>query len=209
MSLANAEFLNRLGRSKIYRDYEDAFGMATDLPLTLRPPTTLSMVQRGRPKENPFCSLLAQSQKGCADCLEIQERIGDPNARCATTAMCFAGLSDTAVPVRVGEKLIGFLQTGQVALKAPSREKFSQITKTLLEWGAEVDLRQLEDAYFHSHVLTPEQYAGVVHLLEIFASHLSTIGNQLMIQQESEESPFSRRAKKYVADHQADEISLD
>ena len=29
-------------------------------------------------------------------------------------------MSDTAVPVRLGEKLIGFLQTGQVFRKKPS-----------------------------------------------------------------------------------------
>ena len=33
------------------------------------------------------------------------------------TLKCFAGLCDSAVPVRVGENLVAFLQTGQILLR--------------------------------------------------------------------------------------------
>lgn len=209
MVSTEAELLKQLSRSQIYRDYERAFAAATELPLTLRPPESLTLVHHGRANENPFCALLAESNRGCKDCLDVQEKIGDGQAVGAMSAMCFAGLCDTAVPVRMGEKLVGFLQTGQVALKKPSMAKFRQIARKIVEWGGRVDLRQLEDAYFHSKVLTEKQYAGVVRLLEIFASHLGAISNQLVIQEEAEESPFAKRAKAYVTEHQAEEIGLE
>jgi AraC-like DNA-binding protein len=209
MVASDQDIVVQLNRSQIYRDYERAFGLATELPLTLRPPKTWSLVQVGRHHENPFCAMLAESNKGCAACLATQEKIGDPKATSAVSATCFAGLCDTAVPIRVGHDLIGFLQTGQVALRKPTAAKFEKIASQLLEMGATVDLRRLEDAYFHSKVLTPKQYAGVIRLLEIFATHLSVLGNQLVIQQSTEESPFTRRAKAYVAEHQGDEISLE
>lgn len=201
--------LDQLNRSQIYRDYERAFTSATELPLTLRPPESWQLVHHGRRNENPFCAHLAEANKGCAACLEAQEKIAKGDATKATSAICFAGLCDTAVPVRVGKNLVGFLQTGQVALQPPTAAKFSQIAQKIVDWGATVDLRRLEDAYFHSHVLTPKQYAGMVRLLEIFASHLGAMGNQLMIQEAAEESPFTKRAKAYVSEHQTEAISLE
>lgn len=209
MASPDARWVTQLSRSQIYQDYERAFSVATDLPLTLRPPQSWGLVQHGKQHENPFCAMLAGSNKACAACLEMQEKISDPNAPAAVSATCFAGLCDTAVPVRIGQNLVGYLQTGQVALQKPTAAKFRQITRRLVEWGATVDLRRLEDAYFHSQVLTPKQYAGVVRLLEIFATHLSTIGNQILIQETSAESPFTKRAKAYVEEHQSDPLSLE
>jgi YesN/AraC family two-component response regulator len=139
----------------------------------------------------------------------MQEKLGDPEANRAVSATCFAGLCDTAVPVRIGQKLIGFLQTGQVSLQPLTTDRFQKITQKLIEWGANVDLRRLEEAYFHSQVLTPKQYAGLVGMLEVFATHLGTVGNQLVIQESLEESPFTKQAKAYVSEHQDNEISLD
>ncbi len=209
MGVSNPDLLGQLSRSQIYQDYERAFSLATDLPLALRPPESWSLVHHGRRNENPFCALMAESNRGCADCLEIQEEIGRNETGAAKSATCFAGLCDTAVPIRVGQTLIGFLQTGQVALKKPSKAKFQQISRKIVEWGAQVDLRLLEDAYFHSKVLAPDQYAGVVRLLEIFGGHLSALSNQLVLQEESAESPFSKRAKAYLAEHQSEEINLE
>src|SRR5207247_1588708 len=101
-----------------------------------------------------------------------------------------AGLSDTAVPVHLGDRVIGYLQTGQVALRKPHGEQFEKITKQLIEWGVQIDLSKLEDAYFHSRVLAPRQYAAMIKLLEIFAKHLSTVANQILLQEGEAEPPM-------------------
>ena len=47
------------------------------------------------------------------------------------TLKCFAGLCDSAVPVRVGNNLIAFLQTGQILLHSPSQAEFTRATREL------------------------------------------------------------------------------
>jgi YesN/AraC family two-component response regulator len=142
-------------------------------------------------------------------CLELQENIANQNATGPTTGTCFAGLCETAVPVRVGERVIGHLQTGQVSLKQPNAAQFEKIAKQLIEWGVNVDLHKLEDAYFHSQVLTSAEYNAMIKLLEIFARHLSLVANEIVLQEDETEPPLVRRARAYIAGHQADPIDLD
>jgi len=62
------------------------------------------------------------------------------------------------VPIRVGEDLIAFLQTGQILLHRPSRREFSRLARQLVKWGVDTDLKQVEEAYFQTRVLTKAQY---------------------------------------------------
>jgi AraC-like DNA-binding protein/ligand-binding sensor protein len=203
-----AGIVQRLARSEMFKDYERAFSDATELPLALRPLETWNLSMAGKPRENLFCALMAQCNRTCAACLEIQERIAQQNATGPTTVTCFAGLSDTAVPVRAGERVIGYLQTGQVSLKNPSAAQFEKITTQLMEWGANLDLREVKEAYFHSRVLNSGQYNAMIKLLEIFAKHLSLVADQITIQENEAESPLVRRARAYIVGHQADPIDL-
>ncbi len=200
--------LEGLSSSQIYRDYEHAFGETTGLPLTLRPVEIWQLAQRGKNHENPFCALMAQSNRTCAACLEVQQKISDPRAIHPKTAMCFAGLCDTAIPIHLGNDLLGFLQTGQVALRKPTKAGFSKIAKKVLDWGIKVDLKQLEDLYFHTRVLSKKQYQSMLCLLEIFAKHLSSIANQVTIQKENAEPPTIKRAKEFIELHKSEKLSL-
>ncbi len=200
--------LQKLSRSRIYQDYEQAYGKATSLPLTLRPPDILNAALHGKKNEHPFCSLMAETSRTCAACLETQQKVGDAAREGAATIICFAGLCDTAVPIRIGNELIGFLQTGQIALKKPTRAKFNRIASQLVDWGIKADLKKLEESYFHTRVLAKKQYEAMVHLLEVFADHLSIIANQLAVQEENTESPMIRKAKEFIQSHKADDLSL-
>lgn len=204
----SGKFLERLSRSRIYKDYERAFGEATGLPLTLRPVESWQPAQRNKRRENPFCVLMAGHSRSCAACLEVQEEISQVKGQASKTAICFAGLCESAVPVRLGNELIGFLQTGQVRTKKPTQKQFKGVTRQLFDWGLKVDLKQLEEAYFHTHILTPKQYNSMVRLLTIFGQHLSLVSNQLIVQQQNAEPPTITRAKQFIHEHQADDLSL-
>ncbi|MDE1170876.1 MAG: helix-turn-helix domain-containing protein [Verrucomicrobium sp.] len=206
--LQREAILEQLSKSQIYRDYEEAFSRSTELPLSLRPHEIWRHALEGKKHENPFCALLAKTNASCAACLQVQQKIVEGKGEGATTVTCFAGLCDTAVPLRVGTEVVGFLQTGQVALKKPTRAGFSRVARQLVEWGMEVDLTRLEDAYFHSKVLGKEQYAAMVRLLEIFAQHLSLFANQLLTAQSHAEPPLVTRAKQYIEERVGEEISL-
>ncbi|MGA8656005.1 MAG: helix-turn-helix domain-containing protein [Chthoniobacterales bacterium] len=206
---ADANLIQRISRSEIYSEYEKAFGDSTELPLMLRPPEFWNLAHRNRRNENPFCALMAQSNRTCAACLEVQQQAADAAKDRPATVTCFAGLCETAVPFKLGERTIGFLRTGQVALKKPSKAQFKKIIAKILEWGTQTDLKQLEEAYFHSKVLSTRQYAGVIRLLEIFGKHLALIANKMMLQDAEAEPPMIRRAKAYIAGHHADPVGLN
>jgi AraC-like DNA-binding protein/ligand-binding sensor protein len=203
------DLIQRISRSDIYRDYERAFSDATELPVALRPTEIWRFALEGKRHQNPFCAMLAKSNRACAACLETQKRMQDMPGEGAKTVTCFAGLCDTAVPVRAGDKLIGYLQTGQVALRKPDAAQFSRIAQQLFDWGVTVDLTQLKDAYYHSRSLAPQQYTAMVKLLEIFATHISTLANEIVVQEDESESPMIRRARAYIYANQADPVDLD
>ncbi len=205
---ASPKLIERLSQSQIYRDYERAFSDATGLPLSLRPVAYWQAAHRGKKTENPFCALMAARSRTCAACLEVQEKLAETDGAAVKTVTCFAGLCDTGVPVRVGSELIGLLQTGQVLLKKPTRAQFARTARQLVDWGLKVDLKALEEAYFQTRVLTPGQYEAVIRLITIFAQHLSLVSNQLMVQQQHAEPPMIARARQFIQEHQADDLSL-
>ena len=122
---------------------------------------------------------------------------------------CFAGLCDSAVPIRVGDELIAFLQTGQILLHQPNREEFTRTTNQLLAWGAEVNLKALEEAYFQTKVFDRDQYDAMLRLLSTFAEHLATISNSIESVVDTQEPVLVRNAKRYIQGSYQDKISLD
>jgi AraC-like DNA-binding protein/ligand-binding sensor protein len=198
----------QLERSQIYRYYEQAFRETTGLPLALRPIEAFDLTHHGDPKENPFCALMAQTNHSCAACLQLQKKVEAEARLEPKTLKCFAGLCDSAVPVRVGENLVAFLQTGQILLHTPSKKEFARTARQLVQWGTEVDLKRVEEAYFQTRVVDRKQYGSIVRLLAIFAQHLASLSNQLMVKAAAAESPSVARARVFIAAHQDEEISL-
>lgn len=200
--------IDALAKSKVYQDYERAFSEATGLPVSLRPVESWQLPLHGKRNENPFCAMMAQKSRSCANCLQVQQRLSEHATEEPYTTVCEAGMSDTAVPVRLGEKLVGFLQTGQVFRRKPSPALFDRTAKMISEWGVETDIEKLRDAYFETRVLSPKQYASSVRLLSIFAQHLSMVSNQVVVQQQTAEPPVITRAKQFIHEHQGEDLSL-
>jgi AraC-like DNA-binding protein/ligand-binding sensor protein len=205
-----ANFVEQLSRSRVYQDYQKAFGKTTKLPLALSPIDTGWEIYLTRSThQNPFCAILAPTNKVCAHCLELQRTLRSTNISDTQTVRCFAGLAVSSVPVKLKERVIAFLQTGPVFLRAPSANRFKKIATRLISWGIKVNLARLETAYLHSRVVSPSLYHGAVRLLEIFAEHLALIANQIALQQANVDSPIVGRAKDYVASHQSEPIKLE
>jgi len=200
--------IETLTHSKIYQDYERAFSEATGLPVALRPVESWQLPHHGKRSENPFCALVAQKSRACAACLQVQQKLSENATHEAQSVTCQLGLCDTAVPVRTGDRLIGFLQTGQVFCRKPTEAQFNRMVKLVAEWGLEVDQSTLREAYFSTRVLNSRQHESVVKLLAIFAQHLSMVSNQVVVQQENAEPPVIARAKQFINEHQTEELSL-
>jgi len=200
--------IETLTHSKIYQDYERAFSEATGLPVALRPVESWQLPHHGKRSENPFCALVAQKSRSCAACLQVQQKLSETATHEARSVTCQLGLCDTAVPVRTGDRLIGFLQTGQVFCRKPTEAQFNRMVKLVTEWGLEVDRSTLREAYFSTRVLNSRQHESVVKLLAIFAQHLSMVSNQVVVQQENAEPPVIARAKQFIHEHQTEDLSL-
>ena len=200
--------IEALASSKVFQDYEKAFTEATGLPVALRPVETWQLPHHGKRNEGPFCALISQKSRACASCLSVQETLSERAVEQAHTMGCPNGLCDTAVPVRLGDRLIGFLQTGQVFRKKPSQGQFERTARQVAEWGVEVDPQTLREAYFATRVVPSKQHEAMVKLLTIFAQHLSMLSNQVVVQQENAEPPVITRAKEFIQEHQTENLRL-
>jgi AraC-like DNA-binding protein len=205
---ASKAILQRLCESQIFKDYERAFAEATGLPLALTPTENLQLTHHNRRKENPLCALLANCNKACAACLVTQDELARKAQNEAQTVTCAIGLCESAVPLHVGENLIGFLRTGEVLLKSPTERRFSKIAKQCIEWGVKADTKELRNAYYQSRVLSAKQYESVVQLLRVFAQHLSIVANQVVFRSEHAEAPSIAKAREFIAANHAEDLSL-
>jgi AraC-like DNA-binding protein/ligand-binding sensor protein len=204
----NQPMVAQLEKSALFRDYRQAFEASTGLPLGMRASGSFRPPLQRSKLINPFCALMAGTNKTCAACLNLQQRIEQEAAHESKTLECFAGLSESAVPVRVGETTVGYLQTGQVLLRKPSKSGFAAILSRLEGWDSTIDRQALKKAYFGSRVLARRHYESMVRLLSIFGQHLSAISNQVMVRETQAEVPAIAKARAYIAEHKTEEISL-
>src|ERR1041384_4442127 len=182
--LGDKGLIEALVNSKVFQEYERAFTEATGLPVALRPVESWQLPHHGKRNEGPFCALMSEKSRACASCLQTQGKLSQAAAYEACTITCPSGLSDTAVPVRLGDRLIGFLQTGQVFRKKPTETQFDRTAKLIEEWGVQFDKIRMKEAYFATRVVPPKQHESVVKLLSIFAQHLAILSNQVIVQHE-------------------------
>lgn len=202
------QILSTLTESDLYREYERNFGDATGLPLTLRSPEAWQVAQKDNPHRSRFCALMAAHSRSCAGCLQLQQELSESPGDGATTCHCYAGLTDSAVPVRVGDQVIGYLQTGQVALRQPTRSGFRKVAAKLDQMGVPGDRTEMEKAWLGNKCMNRRQYDATVQLLVSFADQLSATSNQLAVRQAHAEPPAITRAKAYIQDHLVEELTL-
>lgn len=203
-----SDVVTRLQQSELFRDYQRAFESTTGLPLVLRKAGSFDPPMRTSRRLNPFCAMMASTNKTCAACLQLQERVEQLALSGLATLECHAGLVESAVPVRMGSHVLGFLQTGQVFLRQPSRKKVDAVLRDLAEPSSGLDAAKVESVYSKTRVISKAQYASIIRLLSIFAEHLAAISNQLMIRESAFEPPAIRRVRMFIAEHQSEEISL-
>jgi AraC-like DNA-binding protein/ligand-binding sensor protein len=205
----NKDLIESLINSKIFQDYEKAFSETTGLPVSLRPVESWQLPHHGKRHENPLCAMLAEKSKSCATCLQMQQKLSESAHFEPATVTCQLGLVDTAVPVRLGEKLIGFIQTGQVLRKKATASQIERTARLIAEWGLQMSDERLHRVYFETKVLSAKQYDSMIKLLSIFAEHISVVSNQIVVHRENAESPVIKRAKEFIIENQTEDLSLD
>src|ERR1700731_1288945 len=166
---SDQEVVRHLSRSQIFKDYERAFSEAMGLPLNIRGHDSWSPAHHGKEDRSSFASILARFNKARAACLRAQTDASREPDSTTRTVTWFAGLSESAVPVYIGDHILGFLETGEVMLKNPTKKHFATITRQLRGWGYKTDWKQLEWAYFRACYLSADLDLVMLRLLGIFA----------------------------------------
>ena len=199
--------LEALRRSKLYRDYERTFMEATGLPLALRPVEFFGLPLHGRKNENPFCAFLAERKKSCAQCLRAQSLLTKSATANPHSVQCAYGLTETVVPVLLGERIVGFLCTGQVFTRpmqgATKHQSNGQPGPEIS--GVPAEARHL---WKQTRFIEAAKYRAMVHLLTFFAKQLSSLSNQLVIEQKAQEPDVVVRARQFIAANKTGPITL-
>jgi len=204
---ANRELVDALRRSKLFRDYERVFAQATGLPLALRPLEYWQLAHHGKRNENPFCALLAENPKTLTVCLGAHEEMIRHTGDLPTTVTCPFGLTETAVPLKLGQETIGYLRVGQVLRRSPSQADTNKAGRALKHVGASFT-PALRRAWEKNPFIPGERYSAIVRLLTFFAEQLSALSNQLLVEERNQEPAIVSKARHYIEEHKAEKISL-
>lgn len=116
--------------------------------------------------------MLAENPKSLAICLQAHEEMVRRTSDIPTTVTCPFGLTETAVPLKLGPRTIGYLRLGQVLRRSPSRADTLKVEQTLKQLGAAFSAK-FRQAWQRNLVLPPERYGAIVRLLTFFAEQLS------------------------------------
>src|SRR5438874_3649597 len=178
--LSNKQLVEMLLRSRLFRDYEGVFTKATGLPLALRPLEYWQLEHHQKTNENRFCALLAEKPATLAVCLQSHAEIIEHTGDVPRTETCPFGLTETAVPVRLGEKTIGFLRIGQVLRRSAIQSDKSRAAAKLKECGVPF-AGTLRKAWEMTPIIPKDKYSAIVRLLRFFADLLSALCNEIVL----------------------------
>ena len=202
------ELLKAIGASKVFTEFERAFTQITGLRVSLRAVESFRLSFHDRRNQAPFCALMARQNRTCGACLQSQSEVAEGGIEKPHTTVCYAGLCEAVVPLRVGRRLIGFLRTGQVFLGKPTARQFERTLNLLRSWRLNFNREEVQGAYFGTRQVPREQLAAAVKLLTIFAEHLAILSNQILIQRDNAEPPMITKAKEFIGEHHAEDLSL-
>lgn len=204
----NKEMVEQLAGSDLFKEYERAYSTTTGMPLAFQPLETLALPFQGKRRENAFCAMMARKNRSCAACLQMQDKLRQEAREKVAMATCTLGICEAAVPVRLGDKIIGFLHTGQVLLENPSPAKVDKVVAYASEMKIEERPEDVRNAYLKTPVLSREKFQSTLQLLTIFAELLSIKSNQVAVAQSNAEPPVVTNAKRIIQARHAEDLSL-
>ena len=204
---SNKQLIDMLRRSRLFRDYESVFTKATGLPLALRPLDYWQLEHQGKKQENLFCALLAERPATLAACLQAHQDMIDHTGLIPHTVTCPFGLTETAVPVRLGTEIIGYLRIGQVLRHMLAKSDTTKVSRELERRGVRFTA-EIRKAWEKNPLIPPDRYNAIVRLLTFFAEQLSALTNQIVLEQQNAEPPLVQKAREYIDKHKMEPLSL-
>jgi AraC-like DNA-binding protein len=175
--------------------------------LTLRPLDYWQLAHYGKKQENPFCALLAERPATLAVCLQAHESMIRHTGVLPHSVTCPFGLTETAVPVKLGENTIGYLRIGQVLRHTLVKSDTAKVARVLAQHGVRFT-NEIRDAWDRNLITPPDKYNAIVRLLTFFAEQLSTLSNQIVLEKEKAEPLMVQKAREYITKNRTESLSL-
>src|SRR5439155_2279064 len=151
--------------------------------------------------------MLAERHATLAVCLRAHQDIIDHTGLIPHTVTCPFGLTETAVPVRLGTQIIGYLRIGQVLRHTPAKSESTKVSRELERRGVRFTC-EIRKAWEKTPLIPPDRYNATVRLLTFFAEQLSALANQIVLEQQNAEPPLVLKAREYIEKHKTEELSL-
>ena len=149
---------------KICRPYE----RITGLPLEFHAPGEFRV---GGSENTPaFCQVMSQSMRAAERCRQFHLSLQDASGA-LRTATCFAGMTSSAVGVRQGQRIVGYLHTGHASVDRPSG--CAKPGEACLLPGRAAARLPCAGACQGTPVLTREQYSSAVELAALLSGYLA------------------------------------
>ncbi len=210
---SDERMFTRLLESPLYATYRQAFMNATGLNLELVPTDEhAGVAQRRYTPQRSFCQLVNQTNRSgaCPGCDLACRQLWKSAEDKSTTVTCFAGMRETAIPVRAGQTTIALLTTGQVFTSRPGKSSFEAVKDELTQYDVRPEqIEKLRQAWTKTRVVPIEQYDGTITLLAAFALQLSDLFNRLLLEETHQEPGVIIRAKQFINANLEDKINLE
>jgi AraC-like DNA-binding protein/ligand-binding sensor protein len=161
----------------------------------------------GKKHQNRFCAMLAERPATLAVCLQAHQDIIDHTGLIPHTVTCPFGLTETAIPVTLGAKIIGYLRIGSVLRHTPAKSDSSKVSRELERHGVRFT-GEIRKAWEKTPLIPSDKYNATVRLLTFFAEQLSALANQIVLEQSNAEPPLVLKAREHIEKHKNEELSL-
>jgi AraC-like DNA-binding protein len=118
-------------------------------------------------------------------------------------------MRETAVPLKLGNRIVGYLKTGQVFTSKPSPAVRAEVAECLRAAGRpEAEIAELLRLYRATPLLDKSNYASMVTILSAFGLQLMTLANQILLEGRSTEPQAVAKARQYISEHIDDKLTL-
>jgi AraC-like DNA-binding protein len=165
------------------------------------------MEHDGKKHQNRFCAMLAERPATLTVCLQAHQDIIDHTGLIPHTVTCPFGLTETAIPVNLGGKIMGYLRIGSVLRHTPAKSETSKVGRELERCGVRFN-GEIRKAWEKTPLIPSDKYNATVRLLAFFAEQLSALANQIVLEQQNPEPPLVLKAREYIEQHKNEEFSL-
>lgn len=201
------EIALKLKNSSEVKGWLNSFSEVTRLPVHFAPAPFKGISMLDQKYANPFCKLVAGSERGCGECENFVKKMAT-NTQSDCSQFCEHGLVETTIPVQSDFQLIGYLQTGHVKIQEHSSADFDTRKGWLAKQANPEELKQLSEFYSQTPVFSKKEYDDRVELLKIIARQMETLAHESHEKEKGETSKIAQ-VIDYLKANFRKKISLD